>query len=330
MRRTILSIALATSIIGSAGAHATSPCPDIQAGDEKRDVKVGSSLSLITKLLSSIGLTAEYTTEITSRLPTKADQILQLYQFKVSCELIISAADLTTKEKLQLLREEFQSIFLITKIAPQSRLGVDPNYKTANFLLPMTLNRSGGIYLHVPIWRIAASRDVHLIEDHLPPPPANPPPKGATIIRVFPKKNLDVLGVIKLRRLLPNYDVRLGASQISRSDLADTLFVDRDKVAPEQVIEVLKTLNEMGVPIKSVQQSTFKQPEIQVGTIVSSDGKQVFAETKPLDISELAKLTGAEFWRAAFNGYVSCSGGIGHAYPCRMSSDARPLGRPGP
>lgn len=328
MKRVALGLMLVLAVTGAAPAPAESPCPNVRTGDEKRSAKLATSLSLITRLLSSIGLTGEYTSEVKSRLPDRTDQILALYQYKVVCEIIYADRTLSTADRLKYLRQEFQSIFLITRISPQSRLQPRPTIDTTGVssvrLRPEPKNT---LYSLVAGFQLADAASAPVVKE-LPPPPTSPPPQGATIIRVFPKKNLDVVGVIKLRRLLLNYDVRIGSSQISPSHLADTLFVDRDKVSREQVIEVLRTLNEHGVRIKSVQQSTFKQAEIQIGTVLRPDGKQVFGSAQPLDIDELANAMGVDFWRAAFNGYVSCSGGVGRAYACTMSPDARPEPRP--
>ena len=240
----ILAIAVGMPI----AALAVSPCPDIRIGDEKRSAKLDSSLSLVTKLLSSIGLTGEYTAEVTSRLSTSTDQVLALYQYKVVCETIYGDSTLSTEKKLNLLRAEFQSIFLISKIRPQSGSGLPPRnggtslFRHADLVVGMTspsLPESEGLDILESGPRLAAT---------LPPPPQNPPPKGATIIRVFPKKNLDVVGVIRLRRLLPNYDVRIGSSEVSSKRDADTLFVDRDKVPQEEVIEILRVLKGDGNP----------------------------------------------------------------------------------
>jgi hypothetical protein len=136
--------------------------------------------------------------------------------------------------------------------------------------------------------------------------------------------------VIELRKLLPQFDIRLGRSGLSRDNPVDVLIVDRDKVKEASVLEVLRALQKEGVTIKSVQQERFKQAEIQVGTILSRHDEAApfvaaFAETPPLDVEKLAALSGNEFWKAALNGQAWCFSGVEQSMQCSISADGRPL-----
>jgi hypothetical protein len=100
----------------------------------------------------------------------------------------------------------------------------------------------------------------------------------------------------------------LGHSSIDTRLPADVLFVNRDKVRPDEVITVIRTLTGMGVEIKTVQQASLgNKREIQVGTI-GGNPRQITAvsDLPALNAAYLSQLQGAEFWRAAVNGRPFC------------------------
>jgi hypothetical protein len=135
--------------------------------------------------------------------------------------------------------------------------------------------------------------------------------------------------VIELRKLLPHLDIRLGHSDVGQENPVDTLFVDRDKVSEKSVLDVLRALEREGVYIKSVQQSRFRQAEMQVGTILTRSDEAspfvaAFATAPPLDIEKLASLSGNSFWKIAFNGQAWCFPS-GQGVPCSISEDGRPV-----
>ena len=163
-----------------------------------------------------------------------------------------------------------------------------------------------------------------------PVPPAPqvtaPPASGRATLRVFLKDNLTERNLAVLRTTLPGFDIVTGRSTIDKRNPADILFVNRDQVSPAEVLYVAGALKEMGVPIKSVQQSTtVKGREIQVGTYPNR-----FRDKKALDLDALARLEGPAFWTAAFNGQVFCSTGIGTGRQCEAGSDGRPVFRRAP
>jgi hypothetical protein len=140
-------------------------------------------------------------------------------------------------------------------------------------------------------------------------------------------ENLTVETAFKLRTLLPQFDIRLGRSNVSRDNPVDVLIVDRDKISEADIINVLRTLKDVQIPIKSVQQAHFPQPKIQVGTILyrssaTAPFTATFATTPPLDIEKLASLSGDEFWKAALNGQAWCPE-KGGAVRCSISPDGR-------
>jgi hypothetical protein len=147
------------------------------------------------------------------------------------------------------------------------------------------------------------------------------PSSTRTTLRVFLKDNLTERNLAILKTVLPGFDVVTGRSAIDKKNPADTLFVNRDKVAPAEVLEVARALAQMGVPIKSIQQSTtVAGQEIQVGTYPNQ-----FKEKAPLDLAALARLQGPAFWVAGFNGLVFCSTGKGKGRLCAADADGRPI-----
>jgi hypothetical protein len=163
------------------------------------------------------------------------------------------------------------------------------------------------------------------IDEGLPAPPL-PPLRGAITLKVFPKRNLGLDQILRLRTLLPDFDIRQGRSGLSGSTYsADVLFVNRGRVSQGDVLAVARALQEVDVRIKSVQQRTRGHDQIQIGTIVPSPGQPAFGNSEPLDLQTLAALTGDAFWTAAFNGQAWCNTGIETTVRCSISADGRPV-----
>ncbi len=159
----------------------------------------------------------------------------------------------------------------------------------------------------------------------VPAPTTAPTPaptySGRPTVRIFLKDNLTERNLAVLRTVLPGFEVVTGQSVIDKKNPADTLFVNRDKISPAEVVAVARALAQMGVPIKSIQQSTtVTGREIQVGTYPNR-----FKDKAPLDLATLERLQGASFWIAGFNGLVLCSTGIGGGRPCPADADGRPI-----
>jgi len=146
------------------------------------------------------------------------------------------------------------------------------------------------------------------------------------ILRVFLKNNMTSRDVVALAKLLPLYDVRLGKSGIDPSKEADTLFVNRDRVKPDEVIEVMRAMSSLGIPIKTIQQMPVGgRREIQVGTVIDpQSGSQIFGSVDGIDIDSLSRMNGNIFWKAGLNGHPFCPAGIGFVVPCKIDLDARP------
>lgn len=159
------------------------------------------------------------------------------------------------------------------------------------------------------------------------------PPKTITkngpTLRVFLKNNLTNRDIAALAELLPRYNVMLGKSSIEPSVGADTIFVNRDQVTIPEVVAVLRAMQKIGVPIKTVMQTPVGgRRELQVGTVAAigatyTDQSPLFHDASYLDVEELSRRTGADFWRAATNGYELClaDGGM---VSCRLDENARP------
>jgi hypothetical protein len=147
------------------------------------------------------------------------------------------------------------------------------------------------------------------------------------ILRVFLKNNMTSRDVVALAKILPNYDIRLGTSAIDPAKEADTLFVNRDRVSPAEVLEIMRAMAELGVPIKTVQQMPVGgRREVQVGTVIDPNtNDQQFRSVDGLDINALSRLTGPAFWRAAVNGHPFCFVAIGFMSPCALNDQARPV-----
>jgi hypothetical protein len=316
LKRLTLAISVLSLSAGAALAQVAS-CPEVELRDRRDRAKVDATASLLTRLLSNLQIAGEYEREVKARLPNSDDRFLGLVQYRTSCLIIMSDTGLSTVQRLDMLRREYASIFLLSAPPPLQGVTTAPSAPRAS---PPPRPTFSGSTPNAP-----------LVEQQLAqsPPPAQPPRGDAVIVRVFMKSDLREPGVVALRRALPaSFDVRIGNSDVRPDFSADTLFVNRDKVHEHEVIRVIRTLGAQGVHIKSIQQGIMGgRREIQVGTIASDVAQtgQEFANTPPLDPSELAKLQGPDFWRAGFNGYVSCSSGIGRGYSCAMSADARPV-----
>lgn len=150
---------------------------------------------------------------------------------------------------------------------------------------------------------------------------------NAPVLRVFLKNNVTSRDAVTLASLLPEFAVKIGRSAVDPEYEADTLFVSRDKVTTGQVLKVMKALEDIGVPIKSVQQQSLgNRKEVQVGTMVGdAPGKTVFWDKSPLVISDLQRRSGSDFWRTAANGIAICSRGIGFGAVCKLDDDGRPV-----
>ena len=144
------------------------------------------------------------------------------------------------------------------------------------------------------------------------------------VLKVFPKSNLTLEDILRLRVLLPKFDIRQGRSTLTKYP-ADVLFVDRDRVPESAVIDVMTALQKLGVAIKSVQQSPLASHGIQVGTIVPTANRPAFSEATALDVDKLQSLSGGAFWTTAFNGQAWCNTGIGTTVRCAISADGRPI-----
>jgi hypothetical protein len=146
-----------------------------------------------------------------------------------------------------------------------------------------------------------------------PPAPPPPPPKGAISLKVFPRKALgSAAQILQLRTLLPEFDILQGRSGMTGTDAPwDVLFVNRDRVSEQAVLEVIRALQEIGVFIKSVQQRVARPDDIQLGTI-----KHRFSNSEPLNVQQLSSLSGDTFWKAAFNGQAWCGEKPEETAPC--------------
>ena len=155
-----------------------------------------------------------------------------------------------------------------------------------------------------------------------------PQPQIGPVIRIFPKVNITKREAIALASLLPTFTVQTGSSRIDARNYADTLFVNRDKVSPSEVVSAARALGKLGVHVKSIQQSqTGGRREIQVGTgLDPKDGAPLFQNLSPIDLEKLSRLDGSEFWRQAFNGGpVLCMLTLGYFELCQVASDGRPV-----
>jgi hypothetical protein len=161
---------------------------------------------------------------------------------------------------------------------------------------------------------------------------ASSPLKDGPVIRVFPKANLTQRETVALAKLLPNYSVQTGRSYIDEAEYADTLFVNRNKIHPKEVVATGRALARLGVNIKSIQQAPVGgRREIQVGTTVGGkNGGSIVEELAPIDLDRLALLDGDEFWRQSYNGGpVTCFSGLSFFRYCNMDQSARPVPRAG-
>jgi hypothetical protein len=142
------------------------------------------------------------------------------------------------------------------------------------------------------------------------------------ILKIFLKNNLTQRDVIALAKLLPQYDVRMGASGLDPLYPADTIFVTRSDRHKEDVLALAAALKQLGVVIKSVQDTDLHKGRLlEVGTYLS-EGGQTFRNSAALDFVKLASLPDELFWKAAYNRKVMCSGGPGHGHECSQAERA--------
>lgn len=247
----------------SAAADLPSVCPPVIPFDTSKTIKGGVSASLISKILSSIGLTGEYHEEAKARLPTEDDRAGAVQGLAIVCAWLDRDTTIPTAQKIELLRA-----WVITMMTYSGK--TSENIYKMPILAAFNVGESNvrtRLFNRPAIVEVAATDNVIL----RPPPP---PPAGATILKVFPKSNLGLESILRLRTLLPDFDIRQGRSSLSGSRYpAEVLFVDRDKVSERSVVRVLRALHELGVPIKSVQQSSLAKG-VQVGTF-SDEGVMI-------------------------------------------------------
>jgi hypothetical protein len=139
------------------------------------------------------------------------------------------------------------------------------------------------------------------------------------VLKVFLKNNLSQQDVVALAKLLPQFDVRMGSSQIEPRYPVDTIFVTRNDRHREDVLALAAALKQLGINIKSVQDSDLHSGRLlEVGTYLSNGG-QTFRDSPALDFNKLAALSDERFWRAAYNGKIMCSGGPNHGHECSQA-----------
>jgi hypothetical protein len=155
--------------------------------------------------------------------------------------------------------------------------------------------------------------------------PGSNKPAQVTVI-LFPKRNLTDDTVEKLEAALPkNYSFRMGKGMVGTGFGADTIFVDRDWVPVRSLVEVMQVLADQGITIRYVQQVVLRGPEIQIGSVAIGED-QVHAKLRPLNVTQLSKLNGADFWLASMNGEAWCEEAPLHQpFRCQFSANARPI-----
>ena len=307
MRVCLITALLIASPILSAAAATTDDCPAVQFQDRKDSVKVGITVSLLTKFVSNLGFSPEWAHE-NKAIPPQSDEFyLKAVMFGAACRQIAADKGLTFEARQAALRQWISLFFVV------------PNPVTPPAPLPAPALPSSP-----PKSAEEVRQNVNALIVH---PPSRPVILNPVVVRVFMKSNIRERGVASLQSALPSYDVRIGKSDIDPSNLADILVVNRSTVSKDLVIRVIEALQYQGVYIKSVQQSALmgSRKEIQVGTSLTADGSQTFAESDPLEISALNSLSGNEFWKAAFNGKAICNDIVGRGMSCHISDDGKPV-----
>jgi hypothetical protein len=313
---TYFLVAMLLTPLARPKAQTPSVCLSIIPRDTATTVKVGASAGLISKLLSSLGLTGEYKTEANVRTPTDDESAGVIQALAIVCAWLDGDKTKTTDQKIEVLKG-----WVISMLTYQHKRSEYLRRGSTLALVEFKVHHTAR----------CSPEQLHVIKtppslgDVISTPPP-PPPKGAIVLKVFPKRNLSLEDILKLRKLIPNYDIRQGRSGLSGANYsADVLFVNRNTVSEDSVIEVMRALQSLGIEIKSVQQHSRGPNQIQVGTIVPQTNHPAFAKSSPLDVEKLSLLKGDEFWKAAFNGEAWCDTGIGHTTRCTISSDGRPV-----
>ena len=291
----------------SAAAGPADDCPPVEFSDRKDSVKVGLTVSLLTKFVSNLGFSPAWEHENKSLPPQSDEFYLKAVAFGMACRQIAADKSLTFNERQAALRQWVSLAFLVPNPAP-------PSVPVPAPAVPQL----------APASAEAIKQNVAVLIAHRPSRPL----VSNAIIRVFMKSNIRERGVAALQAALPSYDVRIGNSEIDPSNSADLLFVNRSTVTKDSIIRVLEALEHQGVYIKSVQQSELlgSRKEIQVGTFLTKNGLQMFADSNSLDLAYLNSLSGNEFWKAAFNGKAICNDKkVGFGKPCYISNEGEPV-----
>lgn len=298
-------------------------CPPVSYQDYITTYKVSASAGILIKILSHFGVSLSVQQDAKARLPTNDLQIMALVQIGIICRMYMQDSTLTTDQKAEKIMK------WSTAIVGFARDKGAWNWRDYTFVDETIIPADFELILESPVIKTMIVEAGATSGRLLVPSPPPPPPKGAIVLQLFLKQNLDMVSVLKLRVLLPQFDILLGHSNVGYNYPVDTLFVDRNKVSETSVLEVLRALEKTGVSIKSIQQTHFQQPKIQVGTIImkakaSAPFVAAFGSTAPLDIEKLASLSGNEFWKAAFNGQAWCYP-HGQGVRCSISEDGRPI-----
>ena len=239
LRTKVADLLIALAVTATAANAADPVCPSDNYTDYfvKSEAKV--SASLLTRVLSSLGLTGQYEKDSKARLPTQDDKIMAILTFGTICRMVMQDVTLTTMERTTILQKWMISIagFAQSKgswntLCPDQQLTDDlvspaiwgVNSPDDRFMLQRVAERT------------PTAEGDNVKSTVLSPPP--PPPRGATVLRLFLKRNLTMDAVIELRKSLPQFDIRLGRSGLSRDNPVDVLIVDRDKVKEASVLDV--------------------------------------------------------------------------------------------
>jgi hypothetical protein len=302
------------------GAKAAEPvCPPVNYVDYVHSYKFDSTANFFTKLLSNLGLSFSVQQDAKERIQVRDDQFMALIQIGMACQIIMNDPSLTMDQKLTKVMK--WSMAIITFSHGKGSWNIE---QYGGAVSPVIFRAPSDILDHAIVVEIGSP----ITNTSVFFSPPAPPPRGATVLRLFLKKNLTMESVFELRTLLPQFNILLGHSDVGQENAVDTLFVDRDKVDEASVLDVLRSLRKVGVHIKSIQQTTFQRPEIQVGTILTRSKETspfvaAFADAAPLNIEILRNLSGDRLWKAAFNGQAWCYP-HGQGVRCSISPDGRP------
>jgi hypothetical protein len=295
---------LFTLFPSSPQSQVVAPCEQVQAAYTRTLSNPSSSRNWVRRLVAIISFSE------TSRLDSDDDRVGAIENLKLVCTLVNNNSTMSAAEK-----QEFVKKWIAASMTMQQT----NNRRSYGGIFHLASSVSPGNF------REYSSSLVPILTSTIGIPAAPmPPPQGAIRLKLFPKSNLGLENILRLRSALPDFDIRQGSSRLNGTRYAaDVMFVMRDKVTQHEVLRVAQTLKDLGIDIKSIQQRTRGPDEIQVGTIVM--GSPAFSSRQPLDLLELGRLAGNEFWKAAFNGQAWCDTGVGSTVRCSVSEDGRPV-----